>query len=40
MEHVNLYNNGRFQNALVEEPWTDGKALVPGVRYLEVELKT
>jgi len=29
MEHANLGNNQRFQNALVEEPWTDGRALVP-----------
>jgi energy-coupling factor transporter ATP-binding protein EcfA2 len=29
MEHANLGNNERFQNALVEEPWTDGKALIP-----------
>lgn len=29
MEHANLGNNERFQNALVEEPWTDGRALVP-----------
>lgn len=28
-EHANLSNNQRFQNALVEEPWTDGRALVP-----------
>ncbi|MGI2905634.1 DUF3732 domain-containing protein [Tolypothrix sp. VBCCA 56010] len=29
MEHANLGNNERFQNALVEEPWTDERALVP-----------
>ncbi|MEH1898430.1 MAG: DUF3732 domain-containing protein [Nostoc sp.] len=29
MEHANLGNNERFQNALLEEPWTDGRALVP-----------
>ncbi len=29
MEHANLVNNERFQNALVEEPWTDERALVP-----------
>ncbi|MUH00999.1 DUF3732 domain-containing protein [Scytonema sp. UIC 10036] len=29
MEHANLGNNERFQNALVEEPWTGSRALVP-----------
>ncbi|MBE9201566.1 MULTISPECIES: DUF3732 domain-containing protein [unclassified Nodularia (in: cyanobacteria)] len=29
MEHANLANNERFQNSLVEKPWTDGKALIP-----------
>jgi len=29
MEHANLDKNERFQNSLVEEPWTDGKALIP-----------
>jgi hypothetical protein len=28
-EHANLGNNEKFQNALVEEPWTDSRALVP-----------
>jgi Protein of unknown function (DUF3732) len=28
-EHANLANNEKFQDALVEEPWTDGRALVP-----------
>jgi hypothetical protein len=28
MEHANL-DTEEFQNALVEEPWTDGKALIP-----------
>ncbi|MEH1861968.1 MAG: DUF3732 domain-containing protein [Nostoc sp.] len=28
MEHANFGNNERFQNALVEEPWTDERALV------------
>jgi len=29
MEHANLASNERFQNALIEEPWTHGKALIP-----------
>jgi Protein of unknown function (DUF3732) len=29
MEHANLGNNQRFQNALIEEPWINGRALVP-----------
>ncbi|MDM3848354.1 MAG: DUF3732 domain-containing protein [Aphanizomenon gracile PMC638.10] len=29
MEHANLGNNARFQNSLVEEPWTDDQALIP-----------
>jgi hypothetical protein len=29
IEHANLGNNEKFQNALIEEPWTDGRALVP-----------
>lgn len=29
MEHANLGNNERFQNSLVEEPWTDDQALIP-----------
>jgi regulator of sigma D len=28
MEHANLGNNARFQNSLVEEPWTDDQALI------------
>ncbi|BAZ13392.1 hypothetical protein NIES4071_52310 [Calothrix sp. NIES-4071] len=28
-EHANLGNNEKFQKALVEEPWSDGRALVP-----------
>ena len=28
-EHANLSNNERFQDALMEDPWTDGKALIP-----------
>jgi hypothetical protein len=29
MEHANLAGNEKFQNALIEEPWTDSKALIP-----------
>lgn len=29
LEHANL-DEDRFQNALVEQPWTEGRALVPG----------
>lgn len=29
LEHANLEDN-RFQDALVEEPWTNGRALIPG----------
>jgi len=28
LEHANL-SNRKFQEALVEEPWTHGKALIP-----------
>jgi hypothetical protein len=39
MEHANLGNNERFQNSLVEEPWTDGKALIPENWISRVETK-
>jgi Protein of unknown function (DUF3732) len=29
MEHANLGNNQKFQDALIEEPWINGRALVP-----------
>ena len=28
LEHANL-DQTKFQNALVEEPWTEGRALIP-----------
>ena len=29
LEHANFKNNTEFQNSLIEEPWIDGKALIP-----------
>ena len=28
-EHANLGKNERFQDALIEQPWNDGRALIP-----------